>query len=67
MERGGLTIEGEALADVPAVVLGDEVLEVVVGVVDGADFVDVVDKVALGQAGQYRTVEISGRGGERRT
>ncbi len=51
MERGqrreGLTVEGEALADVPAVVFVEEELEVVVGVVDGTDFVDVVDEVAL--------------------
>ena len=46
-EKGGLTVEGEALADVPAVVFVEEELEVVVGVVDGTDFVDVVDEVAL--------------------
>jgi hypothetical protein len=46
--KSGLTVEGEALALVPAVVLGQEELEVVVRVFDGADFVDVVDEVARG-------------------
>lgn len=43
-----LTVEGEALALIPALVFGQEVLKVVVGVVDGADLVDVVDEVAFG-------------------
>lgn len=40
-----LTIEGEALTLVPSLILGQEVLEVVVGVLDRADFVDFIDKV----------------------
>lgn len=43
---GRVTVEGEAVALVPAVVFGQEVLEVVVRVVDGADLVDLVDEVA---------------------
>jgi hypothetical protein len=40
-------VEGESLALVPSVVFGQEVLEVVVGVFDRSDFVDVVDEIAL--------------------
>ncbi len=54
---GGLTVELEALADVPAVVFAEEELEVVVGVVDGADFVDIVDEVALD--GQVSTSRVA--------
>lgn len=43
--RNERTVHGEALAVVPARILGDEVLEVLVGVVDVADLVDVIDEV----------------------
>lgn len=42
------TVHGEPLAVVPSRVAVNEVLEVVIRVVDGADFVDIVDKVAMG-------------------
>jgi len=44
--RGGLTIEGKPLTVVPSRVLGKPELEVVVGVLDRADLVLLVDKVS---------------------
>jgi hypothetical protein len=64
----GRTVEGKALADVPAVVFGQEVLEVVVGVFDGADFVDFVDEVASDGHGLVQnSVDSEGRGREWKT
>lgn len=40
------TIESKALALIPTLVLVDKVLEVVVGICDRANLVDLVDKVA---------------------
>lgn len=47
LSSGGHTFQGEALSLVPAVVFGDEVLEVFLGILAGADLVVAVDKVAL--------------------
>ena len=43
--RGGLTVHGKALALVVAPVAAQEVLEVVIGVLDGPDLVILVDEV----------------------
>jgi hypothetical protein len=44
MERR--TVHGEALPVIPTGVLGQEVLEVLVGIIDVADLVNVVDEVS---------------------
>lgn len=41
-----LTVKGEALAIVDALIMVDEVLEVVVGILDAPNLADVVDKVS---------------------
>ena len=42
-----LTVEGKAMALVPAVVLGQVVFEVVVRVFNRSNFVDLIDEIAL--------------------
>lgn len=45
-DEGSLTIKGKALALIDTVILIDEELEVVVGIIDGTDLILVVDEVS---------------------